>query len=178
MGWCPPFFTFKEPFCTRVVGKIPLRMRNTWSFILYLSRTQLLSRSYYFGASVHRGEIQAQPGARLSPASKWPHHPWVPQLSWKPLLLATLQALLTDGFWTWLPSSFHPWVWPLPSVATEATLITCPSAVLMVPSPPLLQRLPPPSNQPPKAWPCRNLLPLQALSPSLLIPSLPAPYDY
>ena len=56
-------------------------------------------------------------------------------------------------------------------------LITFPPPVLMVPWPPLLQRLPPPSTQPPKAWPHRNLLPLQDLTPVFLIPSLPHPYD-
>ena len=50
----PPILTLKEPFCTRVVGKKPLRMRNMWSFISYLSRAQLLSHSCYFGTFVQR----------------------------------------------------------------------------------------------------------------------------
>lgn len=66
------FLTSKEPFTARVIRKVSLTwwLRNMWSFISYLGRAQLLSRSCHFGGSVHRGET-VPPGFCIFPASLW-----------------------------------------------------------------------------------------------------------
>ena len=67
----PPFSsTSKKPFCACVVREVSLtlRIRNMWSFITYLGRTEPSPPSRFYAVSVHCRET-VQPGACLSPAS-------------------------------------------------------------------------------------------------------------